>query len=910
MIIRIGGGNDGIAEYLENGRKAEREFTRDELDQRLVLDGDLALTNSVIQSIDNNGQERYLHITLSFYESEISEEKLYSITEDYKRMLMTAYDEQEFSFYAEAHLPKIKHLIDNKTGELVERKPHIHIVIPRTNLVTGKSMNPRGNLKDSSTKSMMDAIQEHLNHKYGLVSPKERVRVTDDNQSKILSRVKGDLFRERQGALKKQIHDDMNKHGVNSIEKFHDLLKNYGDVKIRNAGKENAYFAVKFQGDEKYTNLKNPLFSKEYIESRELSIKKPSVTEIQKRVDDWVNQKSLEIKYVYPSSAKRRQAYKSIPNKDKRDTLKRIDHEYREKFQLPTERRRENDRQRSVEYSSRKFVSQRTFGLPRMPECGLVYGLRGLEASSTKRVLSDNAERDLAKRGDRKEDLCSSVRWDEHLTGGVKSIAESSVLHEVIFSHINDKAQENERELFSEIRKNIDPERFLSAAKQAFNITPEEYKITTAKDGSMRVRVGQRNMNASDFLTKHINLPWHEAREFLLKVYAEQQSGKKYQLDSSRLTESAVKERLDSLKSSKRYLSQFVSQERRAVYAQIKQLRAELRYVPKEEREIAKGVIAYVKITSMERIAEKEHEARNFISQYHANWTESKDAMKTLDKIKRIIMTNDGENTITCGKNSSLGLKEAIHCEKQVREYIKLKDLAVSRTESKIEYCDPESKKAVFIDKGLRVVAKTDDKAAIGIMLEYAKEKFGGSLKLNGSEEFKQLCAEVAAEKGMNIIIHPDKYHQIMQERKAELAASIESAPMQSDQVTLDQKRDNDKAGNEHGDKPLPSEQNPLGASASSFDELRDVPAYLRNPVEKEKTDDAHVDLAEQKNIKEILLDEFEKKHAARDLAFNREFERNEIKHLSDDGAREYLQEALNSRMERASTNEKTESEM
>ncbi|MHA4875071.1 hypothetical protein, partial [Enterococcus faecium] len=64
MIVRFGGGNNGIAEYLENGRKAEREYTRDELDYRLVLDGDLAVTNSVIQSIDDKGQERYLHITL------------------------------------------------------------------------------------------------------------------------------------------------------------------------------------------------------------------------------------------------------------------------------------------------------------------------------------------------------------------------------------------------------------------------------------------------------------------------------------------------------------------------------------------------------------------------------------------------------------------------------------------------------------------------------------------------------------------------------------------------------------------------------------------------------------------------------------------------------------------------------
>ncbi|EDJ9624718.1 relaxase, partial [Salmonella enterica] len=53
MIIRYGGGNHGIAEYLENGRKAEREYTRDELDHRFIIDGDLATTNKIIESIED-----------------------------------------------------------------------------------------------------------------------------------------------------------------------------------------------------------------------------------------------------------------------------------------------------------------------------------------------------------------------------------------------------------------------------------------------------------------------------------------------------------------------------------------------------------------------------------------------------------------------------------------------------------------------------------------------------------------------------------------------------------------------------------------------------------------------------------------------------------------------------------------
>lgn len=265
----------------------------------------------------------------------------------------------------------------------------------------------------------------------------------------------------------------------------------------------------------------------------------------------------------------------------------------------------------------------------------------------------------------------------------------------------------------------------------------------------------------------------------------------------------------------------------------------------------------------MEHIEEKEQEARNFISQYHTNWNEDKDVMKALDKIKQLVASDD-ENTISSAKESQLGLKDAIQQERQAQSYIKLKDLVMERKDSKIEYLDPESKKAVFIDRGQHVIAKTDDKAAIAVMLEYAKEKYGGSLKLNGTEEFKKQCAEVAAEKGMNIIIHPDKYHQMMMDRKAEMAASIEAGPQQESAVAQSGSLSETKATNEldnikgqqladnepaqidpekesnvaDSGQPAPSdafegERNPLGTSSSRFDEVRDIPAYMRNPVEK-----------------------------------------------------------------------------
>ncbi|EHZ2512571.1 relaxase, partial [Escherichia coli] len=205
---------------LENGRKAEREYTRDELDHRFIIDGDLATTNKIIESIEDKGQERYLHITLSFAENEISEETLKNVTSDFKKMFMNAYHTDEYSFYAEAHLPKIKNIVDNKTGELVERKPHIHIVIPRTNLVTGRSLNPRGDLTNLKTQTQLDSVQEYLNNKYNLISPKDSVRVSDENYANVLSRVKGDLYRERNNEVKKEVFSRVTNENINSTDAF------------------------------------------------------------------------------------------------------------------------------------------------------------------------------------------------------------------------------------------------------------------------------------------------------------------------------------------------------------------------------------------------------------------------------------------------------------------------------------------------------------------------------------------------------------------------------------------------------------------------------------------------------------------------------------------------------------------
>lgn len=798
MIIRYGGGNDGIAEYLENGRKAEREYTRDELDHRYIIDGDLQSTNKIIQSMEDKGQERYLHITLSFAENMVSEDTLKAVTADFKKFFMNAYHDDEYSFYAEAHLPKLKNIIDNKTGKLVERKPHIHIVIPRTNLATGKSLNPVGDLTNTRTQNLLDSVQEHLNNKYNLVSPKDVARVSDDNYANVLSRAKGDLFRERNNEIKKDIFTRLMKENVSGLNQFKKILTDYGEVKIRNEGKQNQYFSVKFAGDKKFTNLKSPVFSQLYIEKRELPLTKPTPTQIQKNLATWVDKASHEIKHIYSRGDKFRDKYKSLTDKDKTQFLTDRINEYDKRYKA----RSSGTRGRS---GSNKFRAQSTsaiggiktrVGVPRLPQRGLVYGIngRGTPPESVL-ILQDNEQRHLADFMEVRPHLDPTMRWDadrRFTERGIKTIEISSVLHESLYQKLNADAERNEIATMADIRRNIDPERFLSAVSQQFNVKSEDHVIFAAKDGSPRFSVNNRKLNASDFLTKYLNLSWKDSKQFLLQIYSQQLEKKPFEQAkiATRLNDEQSKQRLVSLKETNKFLHEVIRLEKRNLYNELREMRRQISSIPKEDRDVAKGVLIYKKLTTLERLNEISSQARGVISQYHNNWNEDKNSMKALDKLKNYLNQED-ENGIS-STEKDFSLEKAVETQRRLQALQKtnsrLKDLVMDKRDDKIIYRDQTTENPVFTDKGDFIVSgKNPSKEEIGVMLEYAQEKFGGVLKLTGSDEFRKQCAQVAAEKDMNLILRPEQYQKFMLEVKNELAASREQTTVVEEEQTVRQ---------------------------------------------------------------------------------------------------------------------------
>lgn len=330
MLIRVKGRHDGVKEYLEDGQKVGRELARDELDERVVLVGDLDLADAVIQSIDVPPKvERYLSITLSFKEDHIERETLFQIARDFEAFALHAYRPDEYSFYAEAHLPRVKSYVDQATGELVERKPHIHIVIPKLNLISGHTLRPFG--FDKHNTHFIDAFQEHTNAKYGLASPKNNRRTRLTDASEMISRYRGDLFRANSRELKEQILDAVLDRQIENHDDFMALLHEHGVVRMRNAGREDAYPNVKPTGADKGVNLKEYVFTPPFIElptteklqalaadaaDRYEAGVAPRRTpdDITALLDEWYASRARELKYLNSGSRQYQRYQESSPH--------------------------------------------------------------------------------------------------------------------------------------------------------------------------------------------------------------------------------------------------------------------------------------------------------------------------------------------------------------------------------------------------------------------------------------------------------------------------------------------------------------------------------------------------------------------------------------------------------------------
>lgn len=584
MLIRISGGTSGIKEYLENGRKEGRELSRDELDERVILAGDLDTANQVILDMDTDG-EKYLHITLAFKEDEIDRATLEGIADDFRQFAFSAYDPDEYSFYAEAHMPKVKSYTHEKTGEFVERKPHIHIVVPKQNLLSGQHLNPFGVV--DKNERFIDAFQEHVNNKYGLASPKESRRIEFTDASEMISRYKGDVFKGDKGKqLKGQLLSEMLDRGIEDYGQFKKLAAEYGTVSTgKSKDREDRYLKVTPPGATKAARLDSYVFSREFVELPTAEKHKRMAAEVQRNyqiagearrdpahvarhLDEWHRSRARELKYLNSGDKKFYQAYRQAGAETRQQMLaereSRFYTKHRKEQTNDQQHRQRADRAAGADRFAREFpfkgvspgrgrdaeehhrgtdgtrqlddsrgARNRQFGPepfgkgapPQTLDSVRVLSRLGVDGvtKGSEVLLPNHARHQLDQQ---RAEPADGLRRPADRNAAVRPTGRAS---DSAISQRSRDLQETKQARsagrqgdMQDIKQNLDARRLLAELSQSHGVIPEKYEVTKAKDGSDRIKCGTRNLNVSDFLTKELNLPWKDAEKTLRESYGRQ----------------------------------------------------------------------------------------------------------------------------------------------------------------------------------------------------------------------------------------------------------------------------------------------------------------------------------------------------------------------------------------------------
>lgn len=744
MLIRVRGYNDGVKEYLEEGVKNGRDYTRDELDERIILDGDLALTELVYHSIEDKGQDRYDSITLAFREGEIPEQTLRDIAQEFKSFFMLAYNDDEFNFYAEAHIPKLKQIEDKRTGEVIERKPHIHIVIPRKNMLSGNIINPVGSSYSQSEK-YLEAFQEYINQKYNLSSPREHVRINPYSAADVLSRYKGDDFQSKNREFKQQLVRDVIEKNITSREGFYCLVSSFGETKIRNAGKSNEYLAVKLPGDMKFTNLKETIYQDDFLIHRKL--KRPPMDKkiIQQLMTQWP-QRAREIKYVSKATPSFRKLYEAATTDDKLELLSTRQTTFYQNFGGKHELRngkRENDNQRSFTEAEGRGFDLVTPGMQGMP--GSSMGVSRNPGESHRSLLLSGETR--IHMGSTKPGRNPGLR---HVVPGGRG-------------HNTDKHNQFDRipgtRSFTEQLK-----------RHGYRLQEGQYRITIPPYALNP----HKTASIEDIYTR-ARLLSGDGRKNTIKhhfVVLERRQMPLQPRNASFIASSFLR----------RHEQQLISrQHRREIRAIDNLFFSARRSIVMDPRLSKKEKHQYVSVLTFERM--KAHQTILTTGVIH---TEQEIKMGSADIRNLLRGKRIPDNSISApdenGQTARVRFARIIsrlnsHTDEKQSEnqsrVLTAGDLYTRRAKlsQNVHYLDKKTDRTMFIDTGKTISLRKNGMTAssITVALQLAKEKFGSTLKINGTAEFKRQVVDIVAKEGMDIHFTDKAMNKMLEERKQEL---------------------------------------------------------------------------------------------------------------------------------------------
>ena len=187
MLLRVTKNSEGIEHYLETGQKRGRDKSRDELDKRVHLGGDLNTFRNAVEYTQKNKKwkDNYFHITASFVleNNNLDDETLKNITDDLLDYYFCDYKKEDLIYACEAHKPITQSEINKVTGESYQRLLHLHLAVSNLDTLTDNQvrMIPFNLSADRAFQSVMAS-------KYNLVDPADRKREIKQTKKDIVQR--------------------------------------------------------------------------------------------------------------------------------------------------------------------------------------------------------------------------------------------------------------------------------------------------------------------------------------------------------------------------------------------------------------------------------------------------------------------------------------------------------------------------------------------------------------------------------------------------------------------------------------------------------------------------------------------------------------------------------------------------
>lgn len=783
MLVRVSGGSSGICAYLANGMKSGREHSRNELDERVLLTGDLEKLDNTLELFDKQAQhEKYLHITLSFKETEIDEQTLKSIDLDFQDFIFSACRNDEFYYYSEAHLPKIKSLHD-KDGSEYERFPHIHVVIPEFNLVTYKKDNPLGKIENITR--YIDAFQETINYKYNLKSPKDNLRPISGGREAILNRHKITPEMSRQ-QIKEEIATIIRSDKtIQSVDELAVVLKGFGTAKVRDSKKFGGqYINLQFADGRKGINLKDPIFLNEYLASRDNRlIRANDQAEHDKSLAQWPQQ-AQKIRFIDRASPKAREVFQALDEAQQRDYLNNAMSQHLALLEsiAPTAALQQHYAPRQPDYVPHIEDGRHLDDISHIddiphfeqiphfeeqyeqetqsPESQSrstpydMYGVRvrGSDGNSSERSnLSQPNSLPTATRNDmeRDEKIQSANLYTLRDAGNIS--------RERQYGRIGTTKAQVQKSEWSQKINAVDLRALLNHLSYRYGIDDKAIKIVRSRKGYERIKHNGRQYSASDFMAKHLHLNWYEIRE-ILDTVLEQQDKKDFRTKT--ISSTTMWHRFQRYEETLPGLTA-TNANYRVTKANIFEETAFIEDVhkSKSQNNAKRRILREHRKAAMQKAQEKLYNERRYYLQSpnerYLEWLhkQSIDGEKSaLEELNRIYPTHERNYSLTFLN------KQPNRYQKSTFSPLELGFNVHVNKRGEIEYRNDDNQ-VVIIDTRTSINVKKRDTETITKALMLAQQRFGidGFEITNATEADKQAIQEAVNRSQTHVTLYPAK---------------------------------------------------------------------------------------------------------------------------------------------------------